>query len=465
MDSLANGGRCDRECLRTSPADTQSAGDRFYSRFRTLLADAIVNPSIPSAAAILLTGAALVSQGRQSAGWTLCGTAYRMVIDMGCHLSTDTSHSHLRTGGVSEIEVDIEREWRRRLYWGALVTDATQSMYLGRQVTLRPSQGRVSQMLLDHYEELEEWSPLIDEAQSPGSNALLLAYRPRPAYAVSTFNALVKLAMISTRITQTFYSIDCVKSSPDTLWQTKADIEGDLSDWLSELPTHLRLDFDKHVPPPHQITPHTTYHVLNILLRRPFLEGGYLQDSTIADAGPSNDQSCTDSALAIWKLVSAYRDTFTLRRSPFLLSYAVYSAVVVILRQSKNAPPDHFQDAIGFFLTALSELQRGCNFGLRRPVAIIRDMMAELGSTQPPQYQPENQSAFSSILEMCSFDPNSQYAPNNAASGMEGCTFAQFEPLPHDFFNVLDDQEQNIVNDPLYGLFAQEPGGYNFQAG
>ena len=79
MDSLMNGGpwcnklllngmyytSClysDRECLRRTPDDTQSAGDRFYDRFRGLLVDEIVRPSLPSAAALLLTGAALVSQ-------------------------------------------------------------------------------------------------------------------------------------------------------------------------------------------------------------------------------------------------------------------------------------------------------------------------------------------------------------------------------------------------------------------
>jgi hypothetical protein len=79
MDSLANGGpwcnklllnaiyytSClysDRDSLRKSPGDTQSAGDRFYDRFRALLVDEIVKPSVPSAAALLLIGASLVSQ-------------------------------------------------------------------------------------------------------------------------------------------------------------------------------------------------------------------------------------------------------------------------------------------------------------------------------------------------------------------------------------------------------------------
>ena len=54
----------DRESLRRHPGDTQSAGDRFYDRFRELLVDEIMRSSIPSAAALLLTGAALVSQVR-----------------------------------------------------------------------------------------------------------------------------------------------------------------------------------------------------------------------------------------------------------------------------------------------------------------------------------------------------------------------------------------------------------------
>lgn len=270
MDSLASGGRwcnklllnamyytsclySDRECLRTTPSDTQSAGDRFYHRFRTLLADEIVNPSIPSAAALLLVGAALVSQGRQSAGWTLCGTAYRMIIDMGCHLTMETE---VQQRG-RDLQVDIELEWRRRIYWGAMITDATQSLYLGRQMTMRPNEGRVPLVFLDKYEELEEWTPLIDQTQSSEANMLLLGYRPHPAYALSAFTALVKLALIASRITQTFYSIDCVRQTQVNLWSLKKEVEDDLKSWQASLPCHLRFDPVKgnEVPPPHQITP------------------------------------------------------------------------------------------------------------------------------------------------------------------------------------------------------------------
>ncbi|KAH7030579.1 fungal-specific transcription factor domain-containing protein [Microdochium trichocladiopsis] len=521
MQSLADGGRwcnklllnamyytsslySDRECLRSTPQDTQSAGDRFYQRFRELLVDEIVRPSIPTTAALLLTGAALVSQGRSSAGWTLCGTAYRMIIDMGCHLTVDVQPQ----GSNQDIDLDIEFEWRRRLYWGAFLTDATQSLYLGRQMTMRPSEARVPQLFLDTYEELEEWVPYVDPSQPVKSQSVLLSFRGKPAYAVSVFESLIKLSQKTERITQTFYSINCVKRTKSDAAKIKMEIEQDLSGWLSGLPEHLRFDpASAEVPPPHQITPHTTYHTLNILLQRPFIDGGYLQDRVSPELRHANEEKCVESALAIWKLVDAYRTGLTLRRAPFLLSYAVYSAVVVILRQSRKeqqrgaekrasagpadsatrpqAKADKFREPINFFWTALSELQRGCNFGLKKPVSIIREMMNELGNVTPTggaEVESGSSSLFAKMLEMYSEPHLSKHSSqqlefrdtNRPVSGNEEQAvtdqFAEsqfvpnsndqlalpFDPTPPGFLDFLDDTEQTITNDTLYGLFAQD---------
>lgn len=178
-----------------------------------------------------------------------------MVIDMGCHLMMDTCYQH-SDGGTPDINIDIEREMRKRIYWGAFVTDATQSMYLGRQMTLRPREARVPQLLLDTYEELEEWSPYIDELQPSASTSLLQSYLPQPAHAVSTFTALMKLAGMSAQITETFYSIDSIRRDSETLRETKANLEKALQRWKSKLPPHLMFDPEVDpVPPPHQITP------------------------------------------------------------------------------------------------------------------------------------------------------------------------------------------------------------------
>src|SRR5699024_10024151 len=102
------------------------------------------SPSIPTAVALLLTSATLVSKGRSSAGWNLSGVAYRMIIDMGCHLMLGPDYQTNLTAGHSQLlRGDLEQEVRRRLYWGAFVTDATQSLYLGRPCMFATAEARV----------------------------------------------------------------------------------------------------------------------------------------------------------------------------------------------------------------------------------------------------------------------------------------------------------------------------------
>ncbi|KAJ5107514.1 fungal-specific transcription factor domain-containing protein [Penicillium angulare] len=210
MDGLANGGGpwinklllnaiyysstlySDRSYLRPKLDAPNSGSAQFYNRFRRLLGDAIDKPSIPSAMALLLTSATLVSQGHSSAGWNLSGTAYRMIIDMGCHLTLGPDHQNTVISSDRHILArDLEQEMRTRLYWGAFATDATQSLYLGRPCMLASTEARVPMRFLDTFEELEEWEPYIDpESPAPPPPA----YASQPAYAVSTFTCLTYMA-------------------------------------------------------------------------------------------------------------------------------------------------------------------------------------------------------------------------------------------------------------------------------
>lgn len=271
MGSLANGGGpwvnklllnaiyysstlySDRQCLRSNPEDPNSIGTRFYRRFRQLLADEIDKPSIPSAVALLLTSATLVSQGQSSAGWNLSGTAYRMIIDIGCHLMLRPDYQSTSTPDHRQLlQRDLEQEMRKRLYWGAFVTDATQALYLGRPCIFAAAEARVPLLFFDTFEELEDWEPYIDPyspAEPPPT------YAPQPTHAVSTFSWLARLFQISTRITN-LYGIQTIKCSSEYLQDKKAAIEKELEHWGTSLPAHLRFDPDgPFTPPPHQITP------------------------------------------------------------------------------------------------------------------------------------------------------------------------------------------------------------------
>ncbi|KAL4866032.1 hypothetical protein BDV12DRAFT_140145 [Aspergillus spectabilis] len=485
MESIANGGGLwvnklllnaiyfsgtlysDRPSLRgTDLSDQNSMGAHFYRRFRQLLADEITKPSIPSAVALLLISAALVSQGQSSAGWNLSGIAYRMIIDMGCHLMLGPDYQSTPTGGHGQLlRRDLEQEMRKRLYWGAFVTDATQSLYLGRPCMFATAEARVPLLLLDTFEEFEDWEPYIDN--DPYSRAdPPPAYSPQPAHAVSTFNWLVRLFQISTRITD-LYGIQTMKCSSVYLQETKSAIEKELDNWHTSLPSHLRFDPDgTFTPPPHQITPHTTFHALIILLQRAFLEEGHLRAHSDEGSRARSEQACIVSALAIQKLVRAYKQAFTLRRAPFLLSYAVYCAVIVILRQERHER-GQFMEPISFFWTCLSELRGGCNFGLEKPLNILRDMVHEFqvstrqgGSAvghEMPQLMSLNETIFpQAVSQMMEMGPRGALfeGEDSAFQDCMGLLDLDVGASSPGFLASLNQLENDISQDTLYGLFA-----------
>lgn len=176
-----------------------------------------------------------------------------MVTDLGCQLSIPARRDlTIATSRLTALEIEI----RRRIYWGAFLTDKFQSLYLGRPSALRPSDGRVSRVLLDLYEELENWSPYVDPLSTPKSTHIAGFQGPRPVYAISTFQTLIPLAEIAYAIANTFYAPDCIKVSREQLIMAKQQIENDLDAWVRDLPLHLH--FNPKVdptPPPNQITP------------------------------------------------------------------------------------------------------------------------------------------------------------------------------------------------------------------
>lgn len=182
----------------------------------------------------------------------------------------------------------------------------------------------------------------------------------------------------------------------------------------------------------------------------------------------------------IEKYVRAYRDAFTLRRAPFLLSYAVYSAVTVILTQERNGHGG-LKESISFFWTCLNELQRGCNFGLKKPMGILQEMVRGLqvgvneGSLADPESQLQPSLGESLLFRLPASQDTSMMTPQTSGStsgqGAMGQTPDYYsntmdpngETIPGDMLNFLNDQsflndqEIDIYQDSLYGLFAPSP--------
>lgn len=244
----------DRTSVLGSSDDPQSLRSRFYDRFSGLLGQALGQSSIPSATALLLVSSTLLSEGKASAAWNLSGTAYRMVVDLGCHMMLGPDYEEVRFQSSAQmLHKDIEQELRKRLYWTAYVTDVTQSLCLGRQCSFATTEARVPSMLLDTFEELDEWQPYLDPTARVSTSNV---YAPHPAYAVSSFMSLVKLMRIGAQVTK-LYGIDTVGQTTESIMREKISIESQLAQWLETLSEELAFEAGNQsaVPPPHQIVP------------------------------------------------------------------------------------------------------------------------------------------------------------------------------------------------------------------
>lgn len=244
----------DRRSVLGSSDDTQSVRSRFYNRFSQLLGQSLGHSSIPSATALLLVSSTLLSEGKASAAWNLSGTAYRMVVDLGCHMMLGPDYEEVKFQSSSQmLHKDIEQESRKRLYWTAYVTDVTQSLCLGRQCSFATTEARVPLMLLDTFEELNEWEPYHDPSEPVSTSK---AYVPQSAYAVSSFISLVKLMRIGAQVTR-LYGIETVGQTTETIMREKHSIESQLTHWFDTLPEELVFNPSDNnaVPPPHQIVP------------------------------------------------------------------------------------------------------------------------------------------------------------------------------------------------------------------
>lgn len=240
----------DRTPLLLDRQEQNSKGLVYYKRFKELLHQYIDTPTIPTVVALLTCGACLVPYGQQSAGWALSGMAYQMVIDLGCHLEFSPPDDG-RQAFTSSL---IEQEMKKRIYWGAYVSDKFQSLFLGRPPAMNEATGNVTCNYLDSFEEMEVWTPYYDPA-FPIFGTMVPVYHGRPSHAISTFKSLLQLCKIAARIINAFYSVNSAASSDKILLQTRQNILTQLKQWDRDLSPWLRFDPSTDVtPPPHQMT-------------------------------------------------------------------------------------------------------------------------------------------------------------------------------------------------------------------
>lgn len=203
----------------------------------------------------------------------------------------------------------------------------------------------------------------------------------------------------------------------------------------------------------------TTYNTLIILLHRPFLPEGHLRHFDLDEH--SARQTCVTAALRIYHLAKAYRDTFTLRRAPYLFSYSVFSAATVVPSHDIPGWSDvQKNNLILFFWNALLELQKGSNYGLRRPIKIIRDFLERAGidinalTTKPNLGNPPH--ALMALAEAGELQRDGQSITAFQGIGNDidySLTYPDMFTDNLDWLNCSIDPVYDGKDDVLYGLF------------
>lgn len=351
--------------LRTDPADPETTGQDFFRRCEDIIArDAVLSQSrIPTIVGLLMLGATYNARGCTSKGWLYTGYALRMVFDLGLHIEEKGDSTGLKP---EEIEI------RRRVFWGAFICEKLQSVYLGRPATIQLRDAHVSRDFLDTFEELEPWAPYVDPMSQADATSMAAAggrWNNAVTHSVSVFQQLCLLAKIMTNIINKIYfatnaaataaggAAAAVATTPTGTATAAAprsrkkmsralrQIDNALVRWYRELPPHLVYEpwatkGANGTTPTTTATPnltilHTTYHCLVILLHCPFISAGTAGTTGANPSSAHGEEAthawkrCTTAARNITNLALAYRATYPLRKSNYMLVYAVYVACTI----------------------------------------------------------------------------------------------------------------------------------------
>ncbi|KAH8722352.1 fungal-specific transcription factor domain-containing protein [Phaeosphaeriaceae sp. PMI808] len=361
-----------RHEVRCVADDVRTAGWQFRQRVRELLGGALDKSEVTTIQALLVMTNSLFALGdERSAAWLYAGLAFRMIVDLGIHVDT------LDLGSIRKFS-DEDYEIRRRVFWAAFVVDKVQSLYQGRPVSIKESDTLVPIKFLDTYEELEHWAPFAYSTQ-PSST-----YLGSPAYSISTFRHLCQLSVILSDILSTIYTERSLDSSPRELSSKLESIHAKLTTWHSLLPIHLAVDVKKEpiTPPPHVLSLHAMYNVLMILLHRPFVADGHLYN-TSRSISVNSFMACATAADNIVQLLRAYDRAFSVRRAPYLISYATYVAATIHARiAAKQGAASHAHGSLEACLAVFRENQE-TNWAVRRANAIVQNLVKRLGVSVP----------------------------------------------------------------------------------
>jgi len=192
------------------------------------------------------------------------------------------------------------------------------------------------------------------------------------------------------RILETFYSEKSRRKNPDNLAEEQQAVYREMELWRRQLPAHLTFhvsNSESTAPLPHVLCLHILFHLLTILLHRPFLSTGsvpslsghlYTKTST---PGPATKSflisafaaSQISSILSLW-----IRSGLDMHRAPHLVTYATYvSATIHVRIAAQRSPGSSTHSALKVCLDILEVHAQPC-LASRRALGVILQLMKKL---------------------------------------------------------------------------------------
>ena len=120
------------------------------------------------------------------------------------------------------------------------------------------------------------------------------------------------------------------------------------------------------------------HHVLVILLHRPFVADGHLY-STSRSISVDSFMKCASAASSIVQLLRPYHRAFSIRRAPYLISYATYVAATIHTRiAARRAHDSTAYNNLATCLVVFKENQE-TNSAVKKASLIVQGLMKRLG--------------------------------------------------------------------------------------
>ncbi|EMD67042.1 hypothetical protein COCSADRAFT_33930 [Bipolaris sorokiniana ND90Pr] len=311
----------DRPEIRTDPQDPNTAGETFLIQVRIMLQYESEAPTTRTVQAVLLLSLIETARDKEALGFTYCGMATRMALNLGLHIDSSPC--------VSKGLLTAEELEDRQVTWGGVyMLDKLFNIGLGRPSMIQERDVTAKPPALDSKDELLRWYGTNRATQQP----IVV-----PCHYVSIAQHTRELFSAAAEALDVIYSPNYTTRSNycDEL-VSKTHLR--LVSFHCSLPSHLRLPrtlkADEKTVTPHVLQFHLQYHVIFILLHRPFLKIVRRPGTTVAEGNQdasSHLAFCRDSATWISKLLAWQTIIYGMRCTPISTVHCAFTAAVIFL--------------------------------------------------------------------------------------------------------------------------------------